>query len=221
MAFTTQQDLIAITSHAVQVEGMLELPDQAAGIVLFAHGAGSGRLSPRNQYVAHILHDAGLGTLLMDLLTLQEAQVEQTRFDIPLLSARLASALDWLRHADATNALPVGLFGASTGAAAALRVAAERGAEIGAVVSRGGRPDLAGRQALAKVSAPTLLIVGGRDDVVIELNQMSFSALHCERRLEIVPDAGHLFEEQGKLEAVAKLSAAWFLRHLQGPGLAG
>jgi putative phosphoribosyl transferase len=221
MAYTTQQELIGITANSVQLEGMLELPDQAAGVVLFAHGTGSGRLSPRNHHVARELHNAGLGTLLMDLLTMQEAQIEQARFDIGLLSTRLAAALDWLRHAERTHAMPVGLFGASTGAAAALLLAAERGAEIGAVVSRGGRADLAGRENLAKVSAPTLLIVGALDDAVIELNRMAFSALHCERRMEIVPQAGHLFEEPGTLNAVAELAADWFLKHLESPGMAG
>lgn len=221
MATTLQEELVRITAGSVQVEGMLELPSNALGVILFAHGSGSSRFSSRNNYVARALRTAQMGTLLMDLLTHQEDQVYQTRFDIGLLASRLQDAVDWLLHADATRGLPIGLFGASTGAAAALQVAAERGPKIAAVVSRGGRPDLAGRQALAKVTAPTLLIVGGEDDLVIELNQMAYSALHGERRLEIIPGAGHLFEEPGKLEQVARLATDWFGRHMSSPGMAG
>ncbi|MBI1890681.1 MAG: dienelactone hydrolase family protein [Burkholderiales bacterium] len=222
MAIATQRELlIQITAGSVEVEGMLHMPENATGVILFAHGSGSSRFSPRNNFVAEKLREVHLGTLLMDLLTPDEERTYQTRFNISLLSSRLNAAVEWLLHAEATRLLSCGLFGASTGAAAALQVAAERGAQIGAVVSRGGRPDLAGRQALAKVLAPTLLIVGGLDDVVIELNQMAYSALHGERRLEIVPGATHLFEEPGKLEQVAKLAADWFARHLTSPGLAG
>lgn len=221
MAIATQSELIQVTVGSVEVEGMLQMPEKATGIVVFAHGSGSSRFSPRNNFVAAQLREARLGTLMMDLLTPNEERSYQTRFDISLLSARLDAAVEWARHAEAVRSLPCGLFGASTGAAAALQVAAQRGAQIEAVVSRGGRPDLAGRQALAKVSAPTLLIVGSRDDVVLELNQMAYSALHGERRMEIVPDAGHLFEEPGKLEQVAMLAADWFGSHLASPGLAG
>lgn len=211
------QTLTRIPAGSVQTEGMLELPDDPLGVILFAHGSGSGRFSPRNNHVAGALREAGLGTLLMDLLTPQEDADYQTRFDISLLTQRLEAAIDWLQQSPLTESLPIGLFGASTGAAAALQAAAARGSRIGAVVSRGGRPDLAGRRALQAVRAPTLLIVGGLDQVVIELNQAAFAALHCDKRLEIVPGAGHLFQEAGKLEAVAALAADWFVRHLRSP----
>lgn len=207
-------ELIGIPAGAARMEGMLELPPDPVGVVLFAHGSGSSRLSPRNNYVAEELRRAGMGTLLLDLLTRQEDQQYQTRFDIALLTERLGAAADWLRRHAASAALPLGLFGASTGAAAALQLAALRGPGIAAVVSRGGRPDLAGRQALASVLAPTLLIVGGLDEGVIELNQEALAALRCEKRLDIVPDASHLFEEAGTLEEVAGLAANWFARHL-------
>lgn len=206
--------LVRIATDSVQVEGMLEVPQDAIGIVLFAHGSGSSRLSPRNNYVAAVLRSAKIGTLLMDLLTPQEDQDYRTRFDISLLTRRLLDATNWLRHYDATRSLPIGLFGASTGAAAALQVAAIEGPAIGAVVSRGGRPDLAGREALEKVVAPTLLIVGGLDDVVIKLNQEAYAALKCEKQLVIVPGATHLFEEPGTLETVAQLARDWFIAHL-------
>lgn len=196
------------------MEGMLELPDHPIGIILFAHGSGSSRLSPRNNFVASQLRDARMGTLLLDLLTPQEDQNYETRFDIVLLTQRLNKASDWLRQSGSTQSLPLGLFGASTGAAAALQVAAMRGTDVAAVVSRGGRPDLAGHRALEKVRAPTLLIVGGNDDVVIDLNRAAYAALHCEKQLEIIPGATHLFEEPGKLKAVAALATAWFVRYL-------
>ncbi|MBI3055954.1 MAG: dienelactone hydrolase family protein [Betaproteobacteria bacterium] len=207
--------LIHLLSGNVRLEGMLELPANAQGIVLFAHGSGSSRLSPRNNYVARELRAAGHGTLLLDLLTRDEDQTYETRFDIGLLARRLADATRWLKlHPEAGN-LPLGLFGASTGAAAALRVAAEFPGDVAAVVSRGGRPDLAGNENLARVLAPTLLIVGGADYQVIELNEKAYRELDCEKAMEIVPGATHLFEEPGALENVAALAARWFTRHLQ------
>jgi putative phosphoribosyl transferase len=199
------------------MEGMLEIPPEPIGIVLFAHGSGSSRLSPRNNYVARVLRDAKIATLLLDLLTQEEDQVYRTRFDISLLTQRLQTASDWLRQQNDTRSLPLGLFGASTGAAAALQLAALSGPAVAAVVSRGGRPDLAGQSALEKVTAPTLLIVGGRDDVVIELNRTAYAVLNCEKELVIVPGATHLFEEPGALETVAELARDWFLRHLATP----
>jgi putative phosphoribosyl transferase len=217
MDLTIRNELVRIKIETGHVEGMLELPDNPAGIILFAHGSGSSRLSPRNNYVAVKLHTAGFGTLLMDLLTPVEDRDYQRRFDIALLTQRLNAAVDWIQQEASTASFPIGLFGASTGAAAALQVAAMRESGIGAVVSRGGRPDMAGRKALNKVLAPTLLIVGGLDDVVIELNREAYSSLHCEKRLEIVPGATHLFEEPGKLEVVSDLAAEWFIRHLANP----
>ena len=206
---------VTVASGSVQLEGSLELPAAARGVVAFAHGSGSGRHSPRNRYVAGELNKAGLGTLLLDLLTIDEDRDVERRFDIALLSARLADAVRFVAEHKATRALPVGLFGASTGAASALRVAAAMPQRIGAVVSRGGRPDLAGDTALVRVKAPTLLIVGGEDAGVIELNEQARDTLlHCERRLVLVPGATHLFEEPGTLEEVARLAAAWFARHL-------
>jgi putative phosphoribosyl transferase len=213
---SAQKELIRIKADSVEVEGMLELPADPIGIVLFAHGSGSSRLSPRNNYVADVLHHARMGTLLLDLLTPQEDRDYQTRFDISLLTQRLNTAIAWLRQHPSTRALGIGLFGASTGAAAALQAAAAHGAAIAAVVSRGGRPDMAGRQALAQVRAPTLLIVGALDGVVIDLNQTAYTALHCEKKLEIIPGASHLFAEPGTLETVAALAAAWFTRRLAG-----
>jgi putative phosphoribosyl transferase len=206
---------VTVGSGSVQLEGSLELPAAARGVVAFAHGSGSGRHSPRNRYVAGELNKAGLGTLLLDLLTTDEDRDVERRFDIALLTARLADAVRFVAEHKATRALPIGLFGASTGAASALRVAAAMPQRIGAVVSRGGRPDLAGDTALVRVKAPTLLIVGGEDAGVIELNEQARDTLlHCERRLVLVPGATHLFEEPGTLEEVARLAAAWFARHL-------
>jgi putative phosphoribosyl transferase len=199
------------------LEGSLEVPAGARGVVLFAHGSGSSRHSPRNRYVAGELRRAGFGTLLIDLLTADEELVDlrtrHLRFDIGLLAERLVGAVDWLGEHTATRGLQVGLFGASTGGGAALVAAAERPDAVGAVVSRGGRPDLAG-EALPRVRAPTLLIVGGLDGPVIEMNREALDQLRCEKRLEIVPGASHLFEEPGKLERVAELASDWFLRHL-------
>ena len=212
---------VAISIGTVEVRGNLTLPDGAAGIVAFAHGSGSGRHSPRNRFVAEELHQVQLATLLVDLLTPQEDEIDrqtgELRFDIALLTERVLASVDWLRKSDATQGLPIGLFGASTGAAAALKAAAERPEEIAAVVSRGGRPDLAA-DALARVRAPTLLIVGGNDPVVLGLNRGAFEALQVEKQLEIVPGAGHLFEEPGALDQVASLAVRWFQRHLAGAG---
>jgi len=207
-------ELITVSSGKVYLEGMLELPENPRGIVLFAHGSGSSRLSPRNNFVARELRAAKLGTLLIDLLTREEDQTYETRFDISLLTDRLADAAQWLRGYPATKNLALGLFGASTGAAAALRVAADFPKQIAAVVSRGGRPDLTGNERLARVAAPTLLIVGGHDFGVIDLNQETYDKLKCEKELTIVPGATHLFEEPGALEKVASIAASWFAQHL-------
>jgi putative phosphoribosyl transferase len=199
------------------IEGNLTLPLEAKGIVVFAHGSGSGRFSPRNQYVAKVLNDVGIGTLLVDLLTKEEEKVDvstvEFRFDIGLLSRRLEVATEWLKKNPATKSLPIGYYGASTGAAAALIAATRFPKDVRTVVSRGGRPDLA-MQHLQKVRVPTLFIVGGKDTVVLELNKKAMQQVPAEKTLEIIPGATHLFEEHGKLEQVAKLSADWFLAHL-------
>ncbi|MGZ8221331.1 MAG: dienelactone hydrolase family protein [Methylobacter sp.] len=199
--------------------GFLTVPEHAKGLVVFAHGSGSSRFSRRNRFVAEILNDAGIATLLFDLLTPNEEDIDQRsrefRFDIDLLTDRLVGVIDWVSGETATAALPLGLFGASTGAAAALGAAAARPGKVVAVVSRGGRPDLA-QPHLAKVKAPTLLIVGGEDTVVTGLNRQAAAQLPVEHRLEIVPGATHLFEEPGKLEQVANLACAWFLHHFSG-----
>ena len=209
----TINQLVHIPDGPAIIEGMLEVPDNARGIVLFAHGSGSSRHSPRNNYVARVLRDAGIGTLLMDLLTVQEDQTYETRFDIDLLARRLIVATDWLLHEPQWKKMAIGYFGASTGAAAALRAAAHLGDRIAAVVSRGGRPDLAGGHALRQVTAPTLLLVGGWDEAVIGLNQAACDAMICEKSLSIVPGATHLFEEPGTLEEVAHQAAAWFSQY--------
>ena len=206
--------LVHIPAGGVTVEGMLEIPDGAVGLVLFAHGSGSSRHSPRNNYVAGELRAAGVGTLLVDLLTREEDRDYSRRFDIGLLTQRLLEAAHWVGVQEATRNLPLGFFGASTGAAAALEAAAALGDRTRAVVSRGGRPDLASEQALLHVSAPTLLLVGGYDDGVIDLNQLAYDQLRCEKEMVIVPGATHLFEEPGTLEAVAMRAAAWFAEHL-------
>ncbi len=204
---------VGVPLGRIALQGTLDVPRDSEGIVLFAHGSGSSRHSPRNRYVAGVLREAGLATLLMDLLTIDEEAVDartaHLRFDIDLLAERLVGATDWLAQNPDTRALRLGYFGASTGAAAALVAAAERPDAVHAVVSRGGRPDLAGA-ALARVKAPTLLIVGGDDIPVIELNRRALAALRAEARLEIVPGASHLFEEPGTLERVAALARQWF-----------
>lgn len=208
---------VSIVAGNVTVQGNLVIPKNAKGIVLFAHGSGSSRFSPRNQYVAKQLQQGNIATLLMDLLTLEEdaidAQTREFRFDINLLATRLQHATDWLAHNERTHKLGIGYFGSSTGAAAALIAAAEKGKSIKTVVSRGGRPDLAG-PFLVKVQSPTLLIVGGNDYSVIELNQEALNLLHCKKKMEIVPGATHLFEEPGKLEQVAQIARAWFTEFL-------
>ena len=205
---------VTVPAGAAQLEGILALPASPIGVVLFAHGSGSGRLSPRNNYVATQLHAAGIATLLLDLLTAQEDPVYQNRFDIGLLCRRLHAAAAWLGTEPLSAPLALGLFGASTGAAAALRLAADAGSGVAAVVSRGGRPDLAG-PCLAHVDAPTLLIVGGEDGTVIGMNREALDLLRCEKELAIVPGAGHLFEQPGTLEQAATLACAWFVRHFE------
>jgi putative phosphoribosyl transferase len=210
---------VRVPAGPVELEGNLGVPEGARGIVLFAHGSGSGRMSPRNRYVARALREANLATLLVDLLTPDEEEEDlvtrRLRFDIGLLSGRLAGATDWLSENPDTRGLRVGYFGASTGAGAALVAAAGRPGAVGAVVSRGGRPDLAG-EALSRVEAPTLLIVGGEDEPVIGMNREAMGKMSTDKELEIVPGASHLFEEPGKLEEVARLAAGWFTRYL-GP----
>jgi len=209
---------VSIPCGEVTLEGELAIPSGSNGVVVFAHGSGSSRHSPRNQYVARVIRESGNGTLLFDLLTRREEMEDQVtghlRFDIGLLAGRLVEVTRWLVAQPAARELGIGYFGSSTGGGAALVAAAEVGPRIGAVVSRGGRPDLAGA-ALPHVESPTLLIVGGYDDVVIQLNEEALAELRCEKELKIVPGATHLFEEPGTLEAVAGLAADWFRRHLR------
>lgn len=204
--------LVHIPVGMVMLEGALEIPEGAKGIVLFAHGSGSSRHSPRNNYVARVLRDNGLGTLLLDLLTPEEDLNYEMRFNIDLLAERLLAATKWLMEEDEAKRLNVGYFGASTGAAAAIETAA-MGDKVSAVVSRGGRPDLAWPY-LDSIKAPTLLIVGGYDDVVIGLNEKAFREINAVKKMEIVPGATHLFEEPGTLEAVAGLASAWFVKYM-------
>jgi putative phosphoribosyl transferase len=216
-AQTDAERLVRIAAGRVTLEGNLNLPKDSQAVVLFAHGSGSSRHSSRNRHVARLLNEANLATLLIDLLTPVEevidARTAHLRFDIGLLAERLVGATDWLTHYPDTQHLPIGCFGASTGAAAALVAAAERPDAIGAVFSRGGRPDLAG-PALRHVRAPTLLIVGGNDFEVIKLSRAALAELRCEKQLVIIPGATHLFEEPGALDEVARLAREWFLRHL-------
>jgi putative phosphoribosyl transferase len=216
-AQTVEGQLVQVPAGSVTLDGNLTLPEGSQAIVLFAHGSGSSRHSPRNRYVARLLNEAKLATLLIDLLTLHEevidARTAQIRFDIDLLAERLVDTTDWLTQFPDTKDLRIGCFGASTGAAVALAAAAIRPDVVGAVVSRGGRPDLAGA-ALVRVRAPTLLIVGENDDQVIQLNRAALAQLRCEKQLLIVPRATHLFEEPGALDEVARLACDWFLRHL-------
>lgn len=215
MTETATTTLVAIPSGEVRLEGALELPDDPVGVVLFAHGSGSSRHSPRNTFVAARLRAARLGTLLIDLLTSAEDSDYEMRFDIALLTRRLGDAVRFLAGETNSGKLAIGLFGASTGAAAALRVAAELPRSVAVVVSRGGRPDMTGAQELRRVKAPTLLIVGGCDYGVIELNEKAYAELVCLKEIAIVPGATHLFEEPGALEKVAHLAAEWFGRHLK------
>ena len=211
---------VSIPARGGTLRGNLNIPAGARGLVLFAHGTGSSRHSPRNRYVAGVLREGGLATLLLDLLTEEEEAVDlrtrRLRFDIDLLADRLVAVMDWLRERPDTATLAIGYFGASTGAGAALVAAARRPHAVGAVVSRGGRPDLAG-DALPAVSAPTLLIVGGYDAPVIEMNREALAQLRVEKELVIVPGATHLFEEPGTLEEVARLARRWFEQHLAPP----
>jgi putative phosphoribosyl transferase len=206
-----------VTIGSQHLEGILTVPEPAIGLVIFAHGSGSSRLSPRNTYVAERLQERGIATLLFDLLTEEEADDRRNVFHVPLLASRLEEALVWSREDPDTAALPVGLFGASTGSAAALVTAAQNPSEIAAIVSRGGRPDMAG-EAIAQIRAPTLLIVGGADTVVLELNEDAYAALNCTKHLHVVPGATHLFEEPGALDKVVEAAGDWFAQHLQAKG---
>ncbi len=208
-----------LDGHVLKLHGQLSLPEEPGGLVLFAHGSGSSRFSPRNRFVADLLNEEGLGTLLFDLLTEQEAADRVNVFDCELLASRVLAAVHAMLRDPRTASLPLGIFGASTGAAAAL-IAAARERHVKAVVSRGGRPDLAGRW-LARVEAATLLIVGGEDRDVLELNREAEEALDCEKQLAVIPRATHLFEEPGTLEEAARLAADWFTRCLHGPQLTG
>jgi dienelactone hydrolase len=210
-----RSDTLDVRISPVGLDGVLGLPRPAGGLVLFAHGSGSGRFSPRNKYVAAALRRASLATLLFDLLTEEEAADRRNVFDIDLLAERLALATSWARQQADTKSLPIGYFGASTGGAAALVAAARSQEDIAAIVSRGGRPDMAG-PVLGQVRAPTLLIVGGHDAEVVELNEQAFAKLKCEKSLEVVPGATHLFEEPGALDQVIDLAGRWFIRHLAG-----
>ena len=205
---------VKIPIDSVELDGELILPPGAASVVLFAHGSGSSRFSPRNTYVAEVLQQRGIGTLLFDLLTHEEDQDYEMRFDIGLLTQRLLAATTWLLANPETKSSKIGYFGASTGAAAALQAAAKMSKVVSAVVSRGGRPDLAGGIALSQVAAPTLLIVGENDYSVIELNERAYAVMSCEKKLMLVPGATHLFEEPGTLEQVAQQAGNWFLKYL-------
>jgi pimeloyl-ACP methyl ester carboxylesterase len=205
---------VRIPAGSVALEGEFRIPQGAKGIVIFAHGSGSSRFSRRNIFVSNALISVGLGTLLFDLLTREEDLIYENRFDIPLLARRLVAATQWVRAQEEARELKIGYFGASTGAAAALIAASELGREIGAIVSRGGRPDLA-MEVLDRVLSPTLFIVGGNDRVVLELNREAMERIRVEKELRVVPGAGHLFEEPGALEEVARLSTEWFIRYLR------
>ncbi len=214
----TKNEEVVIPAGSVNLYGILGLPPHAKGVVVFAHGSGSGRFSPRNNFVAKILQNAGIATLLVDLLEDSEAQDRRKVFDIDLLTERLLANAYWLRQQPGTRGLSMGYFGASTGAAAALQAAAQEPQEIAAVVSRGGRPDLAMKY-LARVTAPTLLIVGGEDIPVIPLNESAYAQLNCPKKLIIVPGATHLFEEPGALDKVAQLAKDWFINYLNPPDM--
>lgn len=209
---------VVIPCCGMKLHGLLYIPKDATGIVIFAHGSGSGRLSPRNQYVAKELQRLSFATLLFDLLTAEEDKIDtitaQYRFDIDFLATRLVHTTEWLMSHPMLEKLAIGYFGASTGGGAALVAAAKLATQINAVVSRGGRPDLAG-EALADVEAPTLLIVGGEDEIVIQLNSQALAMMHCKKQMEIVPGATHLFEEPGKLEEVSRLANQWFQKYLK------
>jgi dienelactone hydrolase len=213
MLTTLREQLVRIPAGGITMEGNLVIPPDARTAAIFAHGSGSSRHSPRNRFVASVLQEAGIGTLLFDLLTREEDTVYENRFNIELLTDRLKAATRWFREQPQTSGFTIGYFGASTGTASALRAAADLGPAIGAVVSRGGRPDMA-EQALLKVKAPVLLIVGGSDPVVLDLNRRAYGMIRADKHLEIIPHATHLFEEPGALEEVSRLAADWFTRHL-------
>jgi putative phosphoribosyl transferase len=205
---------IKIPVNGITLQGILDIPESARSIVVFSHGSGSSRHSPRNNFVAKVIFDEGIATLLFDLLTEEEDEVYETRFNISLLTERLKAVTDWLMKQEWARSMKIGYFGSSTGAASALEAAAALGNKIKAVVSRGGRPDLA-MDSLPDVKSPTLLIVGGWDEPVIEMNEAALAQLNCKKELKIVPEATHLFEEPGKLEAVAKLAKDWFKKYLK------
>ncbi|MDA8090555.1 MAG: phosphoribosyltransferase family protein [Nitrospiraceae bacterium] len=211
----TKSSDVRIPAGRIQLDGDLQVPRGARSVVIFAHGSGSSRFSPRNKFVANILREAGMGTLLFDLLTPEEESFYEMRFDINLLSGRLETATKWLMENPLTEEFQIGYFGASTGAAAAIQAAAVLEDRIGAVVSRGGRPDLASEEALRKITSPTLLIIGEFDRLVIELNKRAFESIGAEKKIEIVPGATHLFEEPGALEKAARLASGWFTKYLQ------
>lgn len=213
MLTTITEQQIKIPAGGITLEGNLVIPPETRTAVIFAHGSGSSRHSPRNRFVASVLQEAGIGTLLFDLLTREEDTVYENRFNIELLTDRLEAATRWFREQPQASGFTIGYFGASTGTASALRAAADLGPAIGAVVSRGGRPDMA-EQALLKVKAPVLLIVGSSDPVVLDLNRRAYGMIEAEKHLAIVPHATHLFEEPGALEEVSRLAADWFKRHL-------
>lgn len=211
------KELVKINVDSGHLEGMLEVPDNAIGIVAFAHGGGSNRLSPRNNYVAAQLRKAHIATLLIDLLTEPENQIYAIRFNIHLLTQRLNAVCGWIEKNNVISELPLGLFGASTGVAAVLEVAATHSKGITAIVGRGGRPDLADQHALKSIKSPTLFIVGGHDETVLTLNQHALLLLNCKKNLDIIPGATHLFEEPGALEKVSELAVAWFLKYMRQP----
>jgi len=213
MGKNNSSQIVHIPAESVVLEGALDVPQDAHAVVIFAHGSGSSRYSKRNRYVAQVLREDSLATLLFDLLTKEEDLIYENRFDIPLLAKRLSSVTRWVKKQPQTRNLKIGYFGASTGAAAALVAAAEPNSEIGAIVSRGGRPDLAEKY-LHLVTAPTLFIVGGDDYIVIQLNQQAYNFLNVKKELQIIPGASHLFEEPGALEQVARLATDWFNSHL-------
>jgi putative phosphoribosyl transferase len=213
--FDDDQEAVKIPSGSRKLDGIINLPVEAQGIVLFAHGSGSSRFSSRNQYVAKVLQDADIATLLFDLLDEHEANDRTKVFNIDLLAERLNSAAEWVRRQEDLSRLNLGYFGASTGAAAALVASTVPDSNVNAIVSRGGRPDLAG-DALSQVRAPTLLIVGGDDEPVVELNRRALDQLRCKKQLKIIPGATHLFSEAGALEHVAQLASQWFKLHLEG-----
>lgn len=213
MTLPKHSERVKIQADGTEMDGMLWLPEDHIGIILFAHGGAGNRVKPPNDYVASVLRTARLGTLWLDLLTSDESNARHKRCDITLLAERLNVACDWLRQYGVTKDLPIGLFGASNGAAAILQLAATHGQSICAIVSRGGRPDLASQSILGKISVPTLLIVGELDNGAVETNRVAYAALRCKKRFEIIPGATHSFEEPGNLEVVARLARSWFLQH--------